>query len=661
MMSSLEEARSFFNQTLIIGQLKARIEVTRRRKNDRFTSDDLLFHINFASDGASRGKIVLMDILLSVNTICSALIERLREFYNTREKRLIFPAFETSNTTSLICIGVVDLHQDKQIVNKLMRKLMLYLTSDAEASLSDGLVFKCTLLSRAHTEASQVRTRLAKAKPYLRDKYPAPPSNLKNRLLGNQQSKILPNLPYVADNTRGSLFVIPNGYPQCPRAFTNACAIVAFSTALLYLRARQNGQQDSFSKRIRQLHHSRAKDQNVAGRYLRRKTLDIIDPLKISPVGPHSYDQLNELCAYYEVQAIIFSKILGGSPALVLPYKEMHIADTRFNLDPKKPILFFFESPNIQNPKIYHLDVIVKPDSYYRKNKVCFLCLKIFFERHTCHVRPSCRFCNRKKLFPGDYFSSIYQEQMCPRLIEKSDKKMEDRCVKCCQVFTNQSCFIAHKKRCLGLCQICGVKKKTRFHQCNWLPTCKKCHEVFENYPQQLNNHICKMQPAKFQTYFAPLIVLDIETYTSSNNELRDMLLVAYFEKFVYGNFWSIAFGHDGFEHEDLNIVNTSAFSFDYLPPEIPNKLHQGSTYRRAVESCKLHLPIESVSSNVDVILREFCEDEQNYLNNVRKNFNFVSKKYKQTPIFKFLCYILTKKFRNRTIIGNATTKVVIR
>ena len=286
-------------------------------------------------------------------------------------------------------------------------------------------------------------------------------------------------------------------------------------------------------------------------------------------------------------------------------------------------------------------------------------------------------------LYETDYYDVLCKTTLCPnKLKNHSAVKIVNRpCPKCHEVIVSQSCYDLHVKMCQGHHKCIkydkliianakrgqSLEQKIQDHVCH-ATLCKRCWEQIPPGQNDKNQHCCQLQPPSYPKFFPQLGFFDIEgsEYGKNRQHLDQLLCFSYERKFA-GVFQDVAFGSRAFKHLLLDSVQLPHFFSDYLPSNVSNvfdeedrlkppriskkRKHQGEIKEEEVEPvvrANLSNVMESHDWNHEIKL-----DYQAYFENLKKFSKDVPYRMRQSPVFKFLCFILNKRHANRVIISH--------
>ena len=210
----LDLAKRTFEASTSTPTLKASITVRRRRRAVRHVAQDLLFSITF--DQSDAGNVPVLTCLIGVHQILVSLVEKLKTYFDDKQRRLVFFSVTVVEMTSPIHSGGQDLHNaaKEDIVRSILEPLFAYLCSNSEVSLSSNLEVKCSVMSLDHTaEYDKKKRRLKRPPP-------------EGHLVGHRGSSLKP-----IDHYSGSKFgfiMVPRGVPANQDLFYNRCLPVVF-------------------------------------------------------------------------------------------------------------------------------------------------------------------------------------------------------------------------------------------------------------------------------------------------------------------------------------------------------------------------------------------------------------------------------------------------
>ena len=115
-----------------------------------------------------------------------------------------------------------------------------------------------------------------------------------------------------------------------------------------------------------------------------------------------------------------------------------------------------------------------------------------------------------------------------------------------------------------------------------------------------------------------------------------------------------MTFTHSEFEYEKANKIEKDAYTFDYLPNIIPNEFDANGLIKPAKMNKKQpspHQNLEDYISNADD--SEILADQEAYNQTLLKYQNFVDEEIQKRPVFRFLCFILNERHKNRVILSH--------
>ena len=284
----------------------------------------------------------------------------------------------------------------------ILREIYGYLTSNTLVNLkTSNFEIKATVMSFDHSENyARKKSRL------LLPQRPFPQGRVGiNDGLGR-------NPP-----TRG-IIPVRDGFPAEPHAFKNRCLLVAFTMGkILQEEAFKGAEQLKVALQdmrclAGQIKNASLRQQNAVGKRVIVRMKELIDSLTISLHGPHQFEVLSRLCDHHKVQAVIYSEMLGNTPAYLFP---LHQTEPRAD----RPTLYFWERATIhdQGGKQHHLDVLISPQKAFPYKFNCSLCFRPMSWGHNhqwCPRRVSCYFCRRGLCKISDYWDASMIQTFCP-------------------------------------------------------------------------------------------------------------------------------------------------------------------------------------------------------------------------------------------------------
>ena len=138
--TNLEHAKDVFEDTVCMPTLAATIKVRRRKRAKNFAAEDLLIEVHFG-EKPSGGNLELMACLISVYEVLMTLVRKLRHYFDDRKRRLCFFSASAPALTTPIFSGGRSLFDEtpEQIVQAIMKPLFVFLVSNTEVDLHQGL------------------------------------------------------------------------------------------------------------------------------------------------------------------------------------------------------------------------------------------------------------------------------------------------------------------------------------------------------------------------------------------------------------------------------------------------------------------------------------------------------------------------------------------
>ena len=226
------------------------------------------------------------------------------------------------------------------------------------------------------------------------------------------------------------------------------------------------------------------------------------------------------------------------------------------------------------------------------------------------------------------------------------------------QILYVESCKFLLIKKCWG-CTVChkcskvilarpgeNLEERLATHQC-CVRRCQKCYQMFDKKKGQ---HLCCLAPTAPNKFFYKLSCLDIETFeVMPDRLLRDNVSNFQFESAIAGIFHY-------------------CYVYDYLPSDISNEFSERSglikppPVKQAASSDqhdfddKFAYPHWNLNSYVKQTSKDHSDVIsyfQAYQDNLRKFDPIASADLKKRPCYKFLCFVLNEKHRNRIIFSH--------
>ena len=104
----LDGAKRSFDSVQRTPTLRAQITVRRRKRGTRHVAEDLLFVVTFSQSDA--GNLPVLECLLGVHSSIISLIEKLKNFFDDKQRRLCFFSASVDQMVSPMFSGGQDLH-----------------------------------------------------------------------------------------------------------------------------------------------------------------------------------------------------------------------------------------------------------------------------------------------------------------------------------------------------------------------------------------------------------------------------------------------------------------------------------------------------------------------------------------------------------------------
>ena len=210
---NIDIAKKAFEGVITTPSIESRINVRRYKRALRFAVEDLLFSLTFHE--SEEGNLVLLDCLQSIYETIKELVQRLKDFFDDKQRRLCFFTATVDNIVSPVLSGGQDLHKEtvESIAMAILKPLFVYLCSNSELDLSKGLEIKCSVMSLAHTAAYDKKKG---RKPHAIRK--PPPEDV----VAGHRGASLKDISHYSGPNHG-LIVVPRGTPAEPDLFHNKC------------------------------------------------------------------------------------------------------------------------------------------------------------------------------------------------------------------------------------------------------------------------------------------------------------------------------------------------------------------------------------------------------------------------------------------------------
>ena len=169
---------------------------------------------------------------------------------------------------------------------------------------------------------------------------------------------------------------------------------------------------------------------------------------------------------------------------------------------------------------------------------------------------------------------------------------------------------------------------------------------------EEVKTHCCRMKNIGFPRSYNRLGFFDIETFEQGEGcILKDMLLHFVYESRVDGVFNEVTFTHSEFEYEKANKIERNAYTFDYLPNTIPNEFDANGLIKPVKINKKEPSPHQNFVTSSDET--EVLADQEAYNQTLLKYKNIVDEEIQKRPVFRFLCFILNERHKNRVILSH--------
>ena len=262
-----------------------------------------------------------------------------------------------------------------------------------------------------------------------------------------------------------------------------------------------------------------------------------------------------------------------------------------------------------------------------------------------------------------------------------SVKFIDGTCPTCFEKIQTQCCLTRHVCHCKGRqkCNSCSqliiarrgkkLEELVAQHKCDE----KKCLMCYEDVElANAKTHCCQMAPVTFPRGYNQQGYFDVETFQEPNNNLRDNVVHFCYESQLAGIFNGITFTHEGLQHPFSSIIRKNVFVYDYLPKSIGNEIDkktglikpQGKKRKKNgdadddgededLEFQHQHWDLQSYIRLTKDKTEDLLEDYEAYHRNLKKYHDRVPRTMRNRPLFKFLCFILNDRHRNRTICSH--------
>lgn len=276
---------------------------------------------------------------------------------------------------------------------------------------------------------------------------------------------------------KGSLINLPQGSPESPCCFKNACLLVTVVFMII-----KKLQPDLYPL-VRDLILVRPKQtaKNRAAAILLNEVKKVCLETGLNFDGPHELlPTLKLLSEKYNVNLIVIASLEGSKPEIINCPQEFNDS---------VPRLYFLLKLNDNEPN--HVYAIDNLSTFFKTNKraICFKCNKFYRvtwgvgkNRHKCHHPSTCRKCfgfTFNELTLKDHCEPWWY---CNSSLESSvDNQINKICSKCGTIFTSLACYENHFKY--------YCKTNNYFYVC---PCCQKSVSMRKRSLQQVQNeHIC--------------------------------------------------------------------------------------------------------------------------------------------------------------------------
>jgi hypothetical protein len=289
-------------------------------------------------------------------------------------------------------------------------------------------------------------------------------------LVGSNNSETKPML-------KGSLINLPQGSPESPFCFKNACLLV--TVVFMMIKKLQPDIYPLVRDLIMVRPNQSAK--NRAATILLTEVKKVCSDVGLNYDGPHELlPTLKILSEKYSVNLIVIASLEGSKPEIISSPQEFNEA---------LPRLYFLLKLNDNEPN--HVFGIDNLGTFFKTNKrgICFKCNKFYRitwgvgkSRHKCHHPTSCDKCfgySFNELTLKDHSEPWWY---CNTSQKGSlDSHTNQPCTKCGTIFTSLACYENHYKY--------YCKSNNYFYVC---PCCQKSVSMRKRSLNQVQNeHVC--------------------------------------------------------------------------------------------------------------------------------------------------------------------------
>ena len=466
--------------------LRVIVKQAKHIHQKRFRLTDHLMDVKIEHLGTTEAPL-LNSLLEMLGHTIETIVGRLQEWYGATENRQVYATVIEDKMVGGLRTGHFSLNTPKEeIAAGIVYRLYNYLKSAQDLRLNDSFRINFKILSVNHAAEKVGETR-----PYW-------PQFVPELYAGCQDDVLRVRLP----QEKSFLFSVPNGFEDCPHAYTNRCVLASIAVALAWLDAQENRARKFL--RYMELHRVDRQGKAVL-KSQKRGGIALLDAMlqmgeqfpTVKHEGPHRLDLV--LPTVSRTTGVQFHVFCRDTKKLI------YSAPPEFDESMRQ--VYLYKSGD-------HIEVIKKPQLFFRLHgHFCFSCRKTFTtragQRHMCKIRKTCLACRFPFQKENTYVSRQNEHMLCDSVLKKGDEPLTT-CQNCNLVCETKKCFYAHKRNChVGWnCAVC--QKYTyasgecqthaeieRQHRCGAVK-CRFCPEQL--LQKERASHQCVLSAAKAQT-----------------------------------------------------------------------------------------------------------------------------------------------------------------